>query len=94
MKRMLIVAALAGCNTVPPNWAGVPMRRVVVEGTVWDVRHQGTYAMAFRQGSQWAPNLRSVMGSAEQAIERATNCAVLPGSFGGDQVFVTAQVLC
>lgn len=96
MKRLLVIAglALAGCDTVPREWAAYPPTTVQVEGSTFDVRRNGVKAFAFRRNSEWAPNFRSVAHKGAAAIELATGCKLHEGSLTGDAVMMTGLVRC
>lgn len=91
---MLAVLLLApgGCDTPGRAYAGLPVQRLEVEGSVFDVRIRGDIAQAIRVNSQWAPHARPVWSRAIRAVEMASGCRVT--RLEGDQVVIEARLDC
>lgn len=88
----LALAALAACNTPPPEYRGIAGQRITVGKSTFDVRQDGTRALALRVNSEWAPRPEAVFPRAQIAIEKSTGCRVK--RLEGDQVLIEAKLDC
>lgn len=84
--------SLAGCDTPPPEYRGIAGQRITVGQSTFDVRQDGTRALALRINSEWAPRPEAVMPRALVAIEKSTGCRVT--RMDGDQVLIEARLDC
>ncbi|MFK7938413.1 MAG: hypothetical protein AB8B82_03480 [Roseovarius sp.] len=89
---ILIVLALASCDTPPPEYRGIAGQRITVGQSTFDVRQDGTKALALRVNTEWAPRPEAVMPRARIAIEKSTGCRVK--RMDGDQVLIEAALDC
>ena len=81
-----------GCDTPPPEYRGIAGQRITVGQSTFDVRHDGSKALALRVNSEWAPRPEAVMPRALVAIEKSTGCRVT--RMDGDQVLIEARLDC
>ncbi|MBE0414558.1 hypothetical protein [Yoonia sp.] len=91
---LLVLGAMAACNTPPVGFAGVEPVRVTVGQSVFDVRVKNTRAHALRVNSEFALNFGAVAPRALIAIKQVSGCQIVDGSLMGDAVFITADLLC
>lgn len=83
---------MAGCNTPGPHFRGVPVTRVEVEGSVFDVRVRGNLAEALRVNRQYAPRFGPIRARAGHAMAQVSGCRVL--EVLGDQALATGILAC
>ena len=83
---------LAGCNTPGPAYRGLAVQRVVVEGSVFDVRRRGLTAQAIRVNPQYAPRFGPIRDRAARAMTLASGCRVI--SITGDQALAIGRLDC
>ena len=87
-----VILGLAGCDTPPPEYRGIAGQRITVGQSTFDVRHDGSKALALRVNTEWAPRPEAVMPRARIAIEKSTGCRVK--RMDGDQVLIEAALDC
>jgi len=93
MWRMaVLVLILAACNTPSPHFRGAPVTRVVVEGSVFDVRVRGNLAEALRVNPQYAPRFGPIRNRAGFAMAQVSGCQVV--EVLGDQALATGTLAC
>ena len=94
MGRLFCVFLLvvSGCNQPGRHFADVPVARLAVDGSVFDVRVRGNLAEALRVNPQYAPRLGSLRGKAAFAMGQVSGCAVL--DVLGDQAQMTGVLRC
>ena len=69
-------------------------RRVIVDGSEFDVYVSGDDVVAIRMNFEMLPTIAVIGPRAIVAMERATGCKVVAGSFVGDQAMAEARVTC
>lgn len=84
--------ALTGCATPSPHFRGVPVTRVEVDGSVFDVRIRDNLAEAVRVNPQYAPRFGPIRARAGFAMAQVSGCRVLTVS--GDQAMATGTLSC
>ena len=89
---VILMAALAGCNTPGPEFRGTDPVRMQVGRSVFDVRVDGTRAQAIRVNSEWAPRLEAVAPRGAAAIAQVSGCRV--ARIWGDQAVMLAEIDC
>ena len=94
MRLVWILLPLLACNTPSPEFSGVPVTRVIVGKSVFDVRMVGDRAEAIRITHEWAPDLSYVVARFARAFEAASGCTLRPNSMRGDQVVMQARLKC
>lgn len=83
---------LAACNTPGLGFGGIAPVRITVQGSVFDVRIDGSRAEAIRINTQWAPRLEVVAPQGVAAIEKVSGCRVR--KLDGDAAQMTARLDC
>lgn len=86
------LVALSACDTPPPEYRGIAGQRITVGQSTFDVRQDGTKALALRVNTEWAPRPEAVFPRAQVAIEKSTGCRVK--RMDGDQVLIEAALDC
>lgn len=92
VRVFIVLVVLAGCNAPGLGFRGAPMTRVIVEGSVYDVRVVGNQAEAIRINEEYAPRLGPLGGRALVAIEYVSGCTARKAA--GDAAVVTAYLQC
>ncbi|GAA6194222.1 hypothetical protein [Phaeobacter sp. NW0010-22] len=92
MLRVLPVLGLAACSVASPHFQGVPVTRVAVNGSLFDVRVRGDLAEAVRINSEYAPRLGPIEGKARFAMAQVSGCDVV--GVLGDQSVTTGVLSC
>lgn len=92
MLRLLPVMGLAACSAVSPHFQGVPVTRVAVSGSLFDVRVRGDLAEAVRINSEYAPRLGPIESKARFAMAQVSGCDVV--GVLGDQSVTTGVLSC
>ncbi len=93
MRLMLCsLLLLAACNTPSPEFRGKVPTRVVVDGSVFDVRVNDNRAEAIRVNTQYAPRFGPIRGRAGRAMAQVSGCKVV--SVGGDQALAFGRLDC
>ncbi|OWU71762.1 hypothetical protein [Marinibacterium profundimaris] len=94
MRRVpiLLLGLLAACDAPSPYFAGQPVTRVAVDGSVFDVRIRGDLAESVRISPEYAPRLGPIGGRAALAMEQASGCHVR--RLLGDQALQLGQLTC
>lgn len=85
-------AALTGCNTPSPAFAGEPATRVTIDGSVFDIRVKDRKAEAIRLNPQYAPRLGPIGARAAIAMEHISGCEVTKVT--GDAAVVFGKLRC
>lgn len=89
---LISALALASCDTPPPEYRGIAGQRITVGQSTFDVRQDGSKALALRVNTEWAPRPEAVAPRALVAIEKSTGCRVM--RMDGDQVLIEAKLDC
>lgn len=89
---LLLLAALAACDTPGPGYSGVAPVRMHLGGSSFDIRVTGRRAEAIRVNAEWAPRLAAVGPQAVLAIERVSGCKV--NRLTGDAARMVARLDC
>ena len=87
-----LVVLVGSCNTASPHFAAMPMQRVTVDGSTFEVRVRGNLAEAVRINTQYAPRLGPIRERARRAIEAASGCDA--DRVLGDQALLVGQLSC
>lgn len=94
MKQPWILTALAmlvACDAPSPDMRGAISRKVTVEGSDFTVHRLGDRAEAIRTNVEYRGG---VMARGHIAIELATGCQIVRGSFKGDPALMRAKLKC
>lgn len=70
---------------------GLPPRVIEVEGSRFSVYIASDRAEAIRTNMEYR---KGIMARGYRAIELASGCQIVPGSFGGDPARMTAELAC
>ena len=89
---VLTVFLLAACDTPSTPFRGVPVQRIIVDQSTFDVRVLDRRAEAIRLNGEWAPRLAAVEPRARIAIETVSGCKVR--RLRGDQAMMIADLKC
>jgi hypothetical protein len=95
MRTLILLIAfvgLAACDTPPPEYRGIAGQRITIDSSTFDVRQDGTKALALRVNTESAPRPEAVFPRAQVAIEKSSGCRVK--RMDGDQVLIEAALDC
>lgn len=92
MKLLIPLLLLMACNGPSPQFRNIEASRVVIDGSVFDVRVKGRRAEAVRINRQYAPRMGVVGVKAGLAIEAVSGCRVK--RIEGDQAMIRASLAC
>ncbi|WP_372570464.1 hypothetical protein [Ruegeria jejuensis] len=92
MWRCVPILLVAACGAASPEFRGAPVTRLVVDGSVFDVRLRGDLAEAVRVNPQYAPRLGPIGPRAGIAMEQVSGCQVV--GVLGDQAVMTGVLDC
>lgn len=87
-----VLLLLAACNTPGPHFRGLTATRVMVEGSVFDVRLRDELAEAVRLNVEYAPRFGPVRDRAAAAMAAVSGCRVT--DVLGDQALATGRLDC
>lgn len=82
---------LTGCDSPDRSMWGVPPRKVTVDGSDFSVYVHDGRAEAIRTNFEYR---KGIMERGYRAIELASGCEIVPGSFDGDPARMVARVYC
>ncbi len=93
MTRMALVLLIivAGCDSPSIGMHGIPARKVTVGGSQFSVYSDGRKVEAIRTNTEYS---RGIMARGHEAIEKATGCTIVPGTFDGDPALMRAEIAC
>lgn len=96
MRKALILSlcVLAGCDSPGLQMRGVPARKAQVGPSSFSVYQLGTDVEAVRTNPEFGAEARGIMARGYAAIELATGCTIVPGTFDGDPALMRAKVFC
>jgi hypothetical protein len=83
---------LSACNTAGPHFRGLPVTRVTVDGSTFDVRVLENRAEAIRINRQYAPRFGPIRERAGRAMAMVSGCTV--EEVRGDQAHATGLLDC
>ena len=87
----VVFAILAACDAPSPSMRGSVTREVTIEGSTFTVHRLGDRAEAIRTNFEYRDG---VMARGHRAIELATGCQIVRGSFTGDPALMKAKLNC
>lgn len=76
MIRVLAFFLLAACSGGTSYFRDAPVKRVAVNGSVFDVRVRGDLAEAVRVNPQYAPRLGPIRDRAALAMAQVSGCPI------------------
>lgn len=94
MRGVVLITAglmLAACDSPGREKWGVPARQITVDGSTFSVYIHDGEAEAIRTNFEYR---KGIMERGYEAIERASGCEIVPGSFDGDPARMTAKLHC
>lgn len=92
MHRFLVLLLLvSGCATSGPEFRGAVTRRVSVDNATFQVRHTWFRAEAVRLNFD---TRRGALQRGYRAIQIASGCEIIPGTFHGDPARMEAALFC
>lgn len=96
MRLMIILwlLTLAGCDSPAPGMRGAVTKRVEIGSSLFIVHILGDRVEAIRLNVETGRRARGVMARGFAAIEQASGCRIVPGSFEGDPALMRARVAC
>lgn len=89
-----LVLVLVSCSSPGRKFNGIEPVRVTVEGSDYDVYVSGKDVRVIRMNFELLPNLAVTASRAIFAIESASGCPVVVGSYSGDQAMAQARIKC
>ncbi len=91
---LVLIVALGACDA--PSWGmrGAVTHKVTVDGSDFTVYHLGDRAEAVRTNFEYGKRAQGIMSRGHQAIELATGCLIVSGSFAGDPALMKARINC
>lgn len=90
----LICLGLVACASPSLPMLDAPVTRLTVEGDAFTVRHNLWRAEAVRTSTAAGASVSGNLSRAKTAMERASGCAVRPGTLYGDVVMAEALLDC
>lgn len=94
ISLLVFLGTLCACSDPSLPMRGAIRHQVQIEHSRFTVHHMGNRAEAVRTSFETLPQQRGVMGRGRQAIEQATGCIVVHGSFDGDPALMRADLIC
>ena len=98
MMRLVLtigcLSALASCDMPDLAMHGVPARKVTIENSSFSVYVNGKQVEAIRTNLEYGPPAGGIMERGYRAIEKASGCSIVPGSYDGDPARMTAEIEC
>ncbi len=94
LLSFLTCLGLAACATPSLPMLEAPVTRLTVEGADFTVRHNLWRAEAVRTSAAAGVTVSGNLARAKTAMERASGCAVRPGTLYGDVVMAEALLDC
>ena len=91
-RGLITMIFLAACNAPNPHFRGAAVTRVVVDGSVFDVRVGTNLAEAVRVNSEYAPRFGPILTRAAFAMAKVSGCRVK--GVLGDQALATGVLTC
>ncbi|PCJ76231.1 MAG: hypothetical protein COA53_02990 [Rhodobacteraceae bacterium] len=89
-----VFLVLLACSSPGRRFKSAEPVRVTVEGSVFDVYVLGKEVRAIRLNFEMLPAISVIGPRAVTAMERASGCRVIDGSFSGDQAMADARISC
>ncbi len=89
-----IFLVLASCSSPGRRFNNVEPVRVAVQESDFDIYVLDEEVRVIRMNFEMLPTLAVIGPRAVIAIERATGCVVIDGSFVGDQAMADARISC
>ncbi len=89
---IVLCLGLAACGQQFGYFAGQPVTRISVDGSVFDVRVHDRLAEAVRRNPEYAPRMGPLLRKAEIAMTAVSGCPV--AMIGGDQAVFTGILEC
>ena len=91
---MLLLGALAACDSPSVTFMGTQKTIVEIDGTRFSVHRREDRVEVYRTSFEVLPKRAEVFAKAEMAIEQATGCKLRKGTLEGDQALLTARLAC
>jgi hypothetical protein len=92
MRHLVCLVLLAACNAPSPHFTDVPPKRLVVDGSTFDVRVKRPLAEAVRVNPEYAPRFGPIRARAAFAMARVSGCKVVEVT--GDQALALGKLEC
>ncbi|KCV82199.1 hypothetical protein ATO10_07412 [Actibacterium atlanticum] len=86
-----VCLGLAACNSPGREMWGVAPVQVTVDGSTFSVYIHNGQAEAIRTNFEYR---KGILERGHTAIERASGCEIVPGSFDGDPARMVAKLHC
>ena len=94
LVALLTSVVLAACDSPSPDFAGLAPSEVQVGSSTFSVRFTQDKVEAIRTNSESLSSLNGISVRAAQAMEIASGCEVIPGTFEGDAAVTRAALDC
>lgn len=96
MRQCVLIGmtTLAACSGPSLSMRGAIPHEVQVGHSRFVVHHLGDRAEAVRTSFETPAQQRGVMRRGHAAIEQATGCRIIAGSFDGDPALMRAELIC
>lgn len=94
MRPLVLLLALAACNSPSPRYAGAERFEVSQDGRDYVVYRAGSDVQVIRMGYARRAEHAEIRGAMPQVAARATGCTALPASFDGDSGTMRGRVNC
>ncbi|KAJ56951.1 hypothetical protein ACMU_00225 [Actibacterium mucosum KCTC 23349] len=95
MRKLVILGVtLAVTACASPQLQGSVSRNVDVENSSFRVFFNRHKAEATRTNLEFGPNSNGIMQRGYRAIQLATGCEIVPGTFDGDPALMRAELFC
>lgn len=91
---LCLALGVAGCDSPSPRMMSGERQAVVIDGTAFTVYRRGDAVEVYRTTPEFMPRRSVVFARAEQAVRKATGCAVAEGSLIGDAALMKAALNC
>jgi hypothetical protein len=94
MRALVLLVALAACDSPSPRFAGAERSQVSQDGRDYVVYRAGSDVQVIRLGYARRGEHAAIRGAMPQVAALATGCTALPASFDGDSGMMRGRVDC
>ena len=89
----VVAGLLAACGS-HPAFMGVQMQVIKIRGSTFQIRIKDENVEAIRTNFEYVPKIGDIFPKAQEAMEIASGCTVVPGSMKGDPALILAKLKC
>jgi len=96
MRALFLMSlfVFAACSGPSPAMRGAVTREVTVENSTFSVHHDWAEVEVVRANVELGRAAAGIMRRGYRAIQVATGCEIIPGTFGGDPALMRARIFC